>query len=106
MRTEILDLPDLRKGDLALTPSHFRAQWSGQPVPLDPAGYIVVAAMARCPGRVFSRYDLLDVIGDEGERDERTMDSRVKRVRRAFRSVDPGFDHIETVYSLGYRWKE
>ena len=38
--------------------------------------------------------------------DDRTIDSHVKRMRKKFRMVDPEFDAIETLYGVGYRYRE
>jgi two-component system, OmpR family, response regulator ChvI len=38
--------------------------------------------------------------------DDRTIDSHIKRVRRKFKSVDQGFEQIDTLYGVGYRYRE
>jgi two-component system response regulator ChvI len=38
--------------------------------------------------------------------DDRTIDSHIKRIRKKFRALDPKFDQIETLYGVGYRYKE
>ena len=54
-----------------------------------------------------SRNQLLDVAyKDDVYVDDRTIDSHIKRIRRKFRASDPGFDAIETLYGVGYRFDE
>ena len=38
--------------------------------------------------------------------DENTVTSHIKRIRKKFKSLDPGFDRIDTVYGMGYRWRD
>ena len=60
-------------------------------------------ALARHPGHVKSRQQLMDAANTV--LDDNTITSHVKRIRRKFASVDDGFDAIETVYGMGYRWR-
>jgi two-component system OmpR family response regulator len=63
----------------------------------------MVHALARHPGHVKNRDQLMNeaklVV------DDATVTSHVKRIRRKFQAADPAFDHIETAYGMGYRWK-
>ena len=62
----------------------------------------MVHARARHPGHVNDRDALMreaNTVVDDG-----TITSHVKRIRRKFQAVDPGFDRIATVYGMGYRW--
>ena len=62
---------------------------------------------ATCPGVVKSRNALMDAAyGDDIHVDERTIDSHIKRVRRKFKMVDGSFDMIDTLYGVGYRFRE
>ncbi len=64
-------------------------------------------ALAARPGMVKSRDQLIDAAyGENIYVDDRTIDSHIKRVRKKFRAVDDSFDHIETLYGIGYRYKE
>ena len=64
-------------------------------------------ALASRPDVVKSRNQLLDVAyQDDVYVDDRTIDSHVKRVRKKFRTVDDTFNYIETLYGIGYRYKE
>jgi two-component system response regulator ChvI len=66
-----------------------------------------VKALAVRPGMVKNRDQLIDAAyGENIYVDDRTIDSHVKRVRKKFRQVDTDFAQIETLYGLGYRYKE
>ena len=68
---------------------------------------LLVKALAARPGMVKSRDQLIDAAyGDNVYVDDRTIDSHVKRVRKKFRNVDDAFNQIETLYGIGYRYKE
>ncbi len=78
------------------------ASFSGRRVDLTHSEFQIVAAMARQPGRVFTRAQLLDVIrGIAIESYERAIDAHVKNIRRKI-----GAQHIETVFGVGYRFAE
>jgi DNA-binding response OmpR family regulator len=62
--------------------------------------------LASRPGHVFDRDKLMSVLYGDIVVSERTLDTFVKRVRRKLRAVDPTFDELETVRSVGYRYKE
>jgi two-component system response regulator ChvI len=69
--------------------------------------FLLVKALAARPGMVKSRDQLIDAAyGENTYVDDRTIDSHVKRVRKKFRTVDDTFNHIETLYGIGYRYKE
>ncbi len=94
----------LARGDLALDLKRFSIAWRGKSVPLTLTEFWMVHALARHPGHVKSREQLMreaNLVVDDG-----TVTSHVKRIRRKFQGVDPGFEHIETAYGMGYRWKE
>jgi two-component system OmpR family response regulator len=63
-----------------------------------------VHALAKHPGHVKNRQQLMDAA--RVVLDDATITSHVKRIRRKFETLDPGFDAIQTVYGLGYRWRE
>jgi two-component system response regulator ChvI len=68
---------------------------------------MILDALARRPGVVKSRDALMDAAYDEQIYvDDRTIDSHIKRLRRKFRVVDKSFDAIETLYGVGYRYKD
>lgn len=99
--------PLLERGRLLMDPARHKVLWDGKPVTLTVTEFLILEALAQRPGVVKSRNQLLDVAyQDDVYVDDRTIDSHIKRVRRKFRSVDPEFDAIETLYGVGYRFGE
>lgn len=93
----------LHRGPMTLSPERMTATWSGSPVALTVTEFWIVHALARRPGHVKSRDQLMQdasVLVDDA-----TITSHVKRIRRKFQALDPGFDAIDTVYGMGYRWR-
>jgi two-component system response regulator ChvI len=69
--------------------------------------FLILQALASRPGVVKSRNALMDAAYDDQVYvDDRTIDSHVKRLRKKFRSRDVEFEMIETLYGVGYRFKE
>ena len=94
----------IRRGPLALDAERMQAQWDGHVVLLSLTEFWIVHALARHPGHVKSRQQLMDAANVV--LDDNTITSHVKRMRRKFQAVDPEFDAIQTVYGMGYRWVE
>jgi two-component system response regulator ChvI len=95
------------RGDLVLDETKHTCLWKGQQVQLTVTEFLLVKALAVRPGMVKNRDQLID--GAYGENiyvDDRTIDSHVKRIRKKFRQVDQNFAQIETLYGLGYRYKD
>lgn len=93
----------LERGALELDLKRFSAAWRGIRVALTLTEFWIVHSLARHPGHVKDREQLMR--DAELVVDDATVTSHVKRVRAKFLAADPGFDGIETVYGLGYRWK-
>ncbi|MDA0675660.1 MAG: response regulator transcription factor [Proteobacteria bacterium] len=97
----------LKRGDLTLDPARHRCAWRGQDVRLTVTEFLLVNALAQRPGHVKSRDQLIDAAyGENIYVDDRTIDSHIKRLRRKFKEVDPEFVEIETLYGVGYRYRE
>lgn len=95
------------RGNLELDDSRHLCTWKGLPVNLTVTEYLLVKALALRPGHVKNRDQLIDMAyGENIYVDDRTIDSHIKRVRKKFRAVDTEFSHIETLYGVGYRYKE
>lgn len=92
----------LSRGDLEIDTDRMSLLWRGQPVGLTLTEFWLVHAMARYPGHVKNRQQLMDAA--QAVLDDNTITSHVKRIRRKFLAIDPSFDAIETVYGMGYRW--
>ena len=97
----------LVRGDLLLDETKHQCTWRGQDIQLTVTEFLLVKALATRPGMVKSRDQLIDAAyGENMYVDDRTIDSHIKRVRKKFRAGDDSFDHIETLYGIGYRYKE
>jgi two-component system response regulator ChvI len=97
----------IRRGKLTLDPARHDCLWDGRPVKLTVTEFLLLQALAQRPGFVKSRDNLMDAAyEDQVYVDDRTIDSHIKRMRKKFRQVDPDFDSIETLYGVGYRYRE
>ncbi|MEE9320536.1 MAG: response regulator [Granulosicoccus sp.] len=97
------DEPQLRRvGDLALDEERLQAWWQTQAIELTVTEYWLVASLARYPGQVRSRQQLMDAANLV--LDDQTITAHIKRIRRKFEMIAPTFEGIQTVYGLGYRW--
>ena len=95
------------RGRLDMDPARHRVLWGGRDVTLTVTEFLLVKALAARPGMVKSRDQLIDsAYGENTYVDDRTIDSHIKRVRKKFRTSDDNFDHIETLYGIGYRYKD
>lgn len=98
------DTEVIRAGDLLLDVPRLRTEVSGRVVVLTATEFQLLAALARQPGRVFTRSQLLDAIhGVAFESYERAIDAHVKNIRRKV-ELDPRTPrYLLTVYGIGYR---
>ena len=92
-----------RQGRLEIRPDQMLACWDGRPVPLTVTEFWIVHCLARFPGHVKSREQLMEAASLVV--DGTTITSHVKRIRRKFQQLDPGFESLETVHGAGYRWR-
>jgi len=94
----------LARGPLTIDLKRLAVQWAGRRVDLTLTEFWMVHALARHPGHVKDRDGLMRdarIVVDDA-----TITSHVKRIRKKFAAVDPAFDRIETVYGMGYRWRD
>ena len=97
----------IRRGRLTLDSARHDCLWDGKPVRLTVTEFLLLQSLAQRPGFVKSRDNLMDAAyEDQVYVDDRTIDSHIKRMRKKFRDVDPEFDSIETLYGVGYRYRE
>ena len=69
--------------------------------------FLILKTLAQRPGHVKNRDQLIDsAYGEHMYVDDRTIDSHIKRLRKKFRDVDDDFANIETLYGVGYRYRE
>jgi len=101
------DGPLIERGRLAMDPARHRVTWAGRPVSLTVTEFLILEALAQRPGVIKSRNQLMDAAyPDDVFVDDRTVDSHIKRLRRKFRSADPEFGAIETLYGAGYSFSD
>lgn len=101
------DAKALERGLLRMDPERHTCTWKGEPVTLTVTEFLILQSLAQRPGVVKSRNALMDAAyDDEVYVDDRTIDSHIKRLRKKFNQVDTEFDMIETLYGVGYRFKE
>ena len=97
----------LVRGEMTLDDDRHLCTWKDKPVNLTVTEYLLVKALAQRPGHVKNRDQLIDLAyGENIYVDDRTIDSHIKRVRKKFKSVDTDFNQIETLYGIGYRYKD
>ena len=97
----------IRRGRLTLDSARHDCLWEDKPVKLTVTEFLLLQSLAQRPGFVKSRDNLMDAAyEDQVYVDDRTIDSHIKRMRKKFREVDPDFDAIETLYGVGYRYRE
>ena len=95
------------RGELVLDPSRHQCTWKGKEVHLTVTEFLLLKSLAERPGHVKNRDQLMDAAyGETIYVDDRTIDSHIKRVRRKFREVDTEFEQIETLYGIGYRYRD
>jgi two-component system response regulator ChvI len=97
----------IERGKLVMDSDRHACTWSGNPVTLTVTEFLILQALAIRPGIVKSRDSLMDAAYDDQVYvDDRTIDSHIKRLRKKFMQADESFDGIETLYGVGYRFKE
>ena len=90
-------------GNLTLDSSRFVARWRDQLLEITLTEFWILHALVKRPGHVKNRDQLMEAA--KAVVDDSTVTSHVKRLRKKFILLDEGFDCIETVYGMGYRWK-
>jgi len=104
-KPELTDAQDkLTRGSLQIDLSRFSISWNDIPMDFTLTEFWLVHALAKHPGHVKNREQLMqeaNIVVDDS-----TITSHIKRIRRKFQVMDPAFDSIDTVYGMGYRWRE
>lgn len=94
----------IERGKLSLDLNRFSAHWNDQRIDLTLTEFWIIHALVLHPGHVKNREQLMreaKIVVDDA-----TITSHIKRIRNKIIKLDKDFDHIETVYGLGYRWME
>lgn len=95
------------RGQLILDPLRHSVTWKDLDVTLTVTEFLILQTLAQHIGHVKSRDQLMDAAyTDDVYVDDRTIDSHIKRLRKKFRMVDDSFTAIETLYGVGYRYKD
>ena len=95
------------RGDLTLDSSRHESKWKGNDVKLTVTEFLILKVLSQRAGIVKNRDQLMDAAyGETIYVDDRTIDSHIKRLRKKFRVIDKNFDQIETLYGVGYRYRE
>ena len=97
----------IKRGQLSLDSDRHLCMWKEVEVRLTVTEFLILHSLAIRPGLVKNRDQLIDIAyGETIYVDDRTIDSHIKRMRRKFRFFDKEFDNIETLYGVGYRYKD
>lgn len=97
----------LERGNLLMDSERHICTWKGKPVSLTVTEFLILQSLAHRPGVVKSRDALMDAAyNDQVYVDDRTIDSHIKRLRKKFKMVEDDFEMIETLYGVGYRFRE
>ena len=97
----------ITRGDLVMDTSRHSSKWKGDDVKLTVTEFLILKDLSQRSGMVKTRDQLMDAAyGETIYVDDRTIDSHIKRLRKKFRLVDKKFDQIETIYGVGYRYRE
>ena len=95
------------RGSLTLDSSRHESKWKGKDVKLTVTEFLILKVLSQRAGMVKTRDQLMDAAyGETIYVDDRTIDSHIKRLRKKFRIIDKSFDQIETLYGVGYRYRE
>ncbi len=92
----------ITQGKLCLNLERMTTTWQESAVDLTVTEFWIVHALARHPGHVKNRQQLMD--SANVVLDDNTITSHIKRIRRKFQVTDPNFNAVETAYGMGYRW--
>lgn len=80
------------------------AAWNGQELDLTAVEFRLLQALAKTPGRVWSRAQLVDQLYTDGRVvTDRTVDSHIKNLRRKLAQASPGEELIRSIYGIGYK---
>jgi two-component system response regulator ChvI len=95
------------RGKLSMDKNKHLCTWEGNNINLTVTEFLLLTTLVERPGHVKNRDQLMDTAyGESVYVDDRTIDSHIKRLRKKFRLTDDNFDHIETLYGIGYRYRE
>ncbi|MBF9016283.1 MULTISPECIES: response regulator transcription factor [unclassified Oceanispirochaeta] len=105
-RSAVLPESSSDQTELRLCEESFRAWWKGELLTLSISEFRILQDLSACPDSVRSREQLIQAAFPlDHYVSDRSIDSHIKRLRKKISSIDSGFDRIEAVYGLGYRFR-
>ena len=97
----------LERGALRMDMECHTCTWKNKRVTLTVSEFVILHALASRPGVVKGRDALMELAYDSlTDVDQRNIDSHIKRLRRKFKASDSKFDSVQTLYGVGYCFKE
>jgi len=97
----------IRASDIEIDLTRHRVSRAGSPIDLTPTEFALLAALARQPGRAYTRLQLLEAAqGEAYDGYERTIDAHIKNLRAKIEADPRKPLYIETVFGVGYRFTE
>lgn len=93
---------EIARGPLLLNLDRMSAHWRETPVDLTVTEFWIVHSLAKRPGHVKNRQQLMDAANVV--LDDNSVTSHIKRIRKKFQQIDDSFDALQTAYGMGYRW--
>lgn len=102
LRQPVAEEELIERGPLSLNLARMSVHWKQQPADLTVTEFWIVHALAKHPGHVKNRQQLMDAANVV--LDDNTITSHVKRIRKKFTAMDSDFNCIQTAYGMGYRW--
>ena len=104
LRQPVITDQQIQRGDLTINLARMEICWQQQPLELTITEFWIAQALAKTPGHVKNRQQLMDAANVV--LDDNTITSHIKRIRKKFAAIDNDFNAIQTAYGMGYRWVE
>ncbi|MCL6472578.1 MAG: response regulator transcription factor [Firmicutes bacterium] len=105
--SEPVEKERIKIGKLEIDTVKHEVTKSGTPIQLTPTEFKILEAMAKSPGRVFTRLQLIDYVqGYSFEGYERTIDAHIKNLRQKVEDNPKNPSYIVTVFGVGYRMED
>jgi two-component system response regulator ChvI len=96
-----------KTGGLVLDGERLAVFWNGKPLECTVTEFRILQCLVSPPGFIKTREQIMAAAFPEDiYPNDRAADSHIKRIRKKFTGLDGGFDELEAVYGLGYKWKE
>jgi len=97
----------VRVADLIIDSPRMKVTRTGETIDLTPTEFQILSVLARAPGRVFTRQQLLDTVrGSDVDSFDRAIDSHVKNIRRKLERDPRKPRYVVTIYGIGYKFTD